>query len=208
MDILSFALFGLLIVISPGADTILLFRNSARYGRRIGIITALGIGAGVSVHVTYSVIGISHLISQSVWLFSVIKYIGAGYLIYLGITSLFSSKRSLTTEKFVEDNNIHSNISVFRHFLQGFLCNTLNPKTMLFFLSIFTQIAAATTNNSLLMISYGGYLAILHALWFCLLACLVTSSAATLYLEKFGHRINQTCGVGLILFGTLLSATA
>lgn len=99
MELLSFAVFGLLIVVSPGADFVLVFKNSAIYGRKAGVLTALGIGIGVCVHITYSVIGISHLVSQNAVLFSIVKYVGAAYLIYLGVTGLVSSKLDLDYEK-------------------------------------------------------------------------------------------------------------
>ena len=98
MELISFAVFGLLIVVSPGADFVLVFKNSAIFGRKAGILTALGIGIGVCVHITYSVIGISHLVSQNAVLFSIVKYIGAAYLIYLGVTGLVSSKLKLDYE--------------------------------------------------------------------------------------------------------------
>lgn len=59
MELLSIVIFGLLIVVSPGADFVLVFKNSAMYGRKAGMLTALGIGAGVCVHISYSIIGIS-----------------------------------------------------------------------------------------------------------------------------------------------------
>ncbi|WP_413485318.1 LysE family translocator [Shewanella baltica] len=203
MELLSFAVFGLLIVVSPGADFVLVFKNSAIYGRKAGVLTALGIGIGVCVHITYSVIGISHLVSQNAVLFSIVKYVGAAYLIYLGVTGLVSSKLDLDYEK----TNVQPT-QTRKYIFQGFLCNTLNPKTMIFFLSVFSQLISSDNESMSFAITYGFYIAFLHAAWFCIVAYLVTSKHASNMLKRFGHRINQACGFGLIAFGAILSTNA
>lgn len=75
-------------VISPGPDFAMVSRNSLLLSRRSGVLTALGIGAGVCVHVTYTLLGVGLLIQQSLWLFNLIKLAGAAYLIFLGIKML------------------------------------------------------------------------------------------------------------------------
>ena len=88
--IFTVALIHLLAVMSPGPDFIMLTRNTITYSRKAGIYTALGLGCGILVHVIYSLVGIGLIISQSIVLFSGIKFIGAAYLIYLGYKSLTS----------------------------------------------------------------------------------------------------------------------
>ena len=78
----------LLAVISPGPDFAMVTRNSLMLSRRAGMLTALGIGLGVLVHVTYTLVGVGLLIQQSLWLFNAIKLVGAVYLIYLGVKML------------------------------------------------------------------------------------------------------------------------
>lgn len=78
----------LLAVISPGPDFAMVTRNSLMLSRRAGVLTALGIGLGVLVHVTYTLVGVGLLIQQSLWLFNAIKLVGAVYLIYLGVKML------------------------------------------------------------------------------------------------------------------------
>src|SRR5256885_4192866 len=80
----------LLAVISPGADFAMVTRNSLLRSRRAGLLTALGIGLGVLVHVGYTLLGVGLLMQQSTWLFDVVKLLGAAYLIYLGVTMLRS----------------------------------------------------------------------------------------------------------------------
>ncbi len=199
MEVISLAIFGVLIVLSPGSDFVLVFKNSSMFGRKAGVITALGIGLGVCVHITYSVVGISHFISHNPTLFNLVKYAGAGYLIYLGISGLRSRELRLNAQGETPQAQQRTFL------IQGFLCNLLNPKTMLFFLSIFSQLIES--DNNAFAISYGVYIAALHCLWFALLAYLLTSVKARHFLERFGQRLNQLCGVGLVGFGaSLLSA--
>lgn len=201
MEIVSYAILGLLIVLSPGADFILVFKNSLNSGRKAGLMTGLGIGLGICVHITYSILGISHLLSQNMAIFSMIKYAGSVYLIYLGITGLFSSKLVIDIE-----NERPVGRSAKKYFVQGFLCNTLNPKTMLFFLSVFSQLVSPENDNNLLFVLMCGlYIILLHVVWFCFLAFLVTSSKALDIFQQFGRRINQVCGAGLVTFGVMLS---
>ncbi|WGY45652.1 LysE family translocator [Vibrio sp. ABG19] len=203
MEWFSLAIFGLLIVISPGADFILVFKNSSRYGRKAGLLTALGIGLGVCIHVTYSVIGISHLVSQNEWLLNIVRYTGAAYLIYLGVSSLLSAKFSLPGGQ-----EPGSQSRTGGCLLQGLLCNTLNPKTMLFFLSVFSQLISTAPDTPSMAVVYGAYLALLHIIWFGLMTYLITSARILVWLQHFGHRINQACGFGLITFGIVLSTSA
>ncbi|MGP8308880.1 LysE family translocator [Vibrio sp. YIC-376] len=199
MELFSLALLGILIVISPGADFVLVLNNSLNQGRRAGIWSAIGISLAISVHITYSLLGISYLISQNEWLFSLIRYLGATYLVYLGLKGLFGSSSHQ-----VKEQTQHENAPVWQFFFQGFLCNALNPKTMLFFLSIFSQVINADADNQNSALLYGIYMIVLHGIWFSMVAILFTSPHLQRLLLKVKHRLNQACGAGLILFGAML----
>ncbi|NQZ82194.1 MAG: LysE family translocator [Colwellia sp.] len=203
MELLSFAILGVLIVVSPGADFVLVFKNSLNQGRKAGALTAIGIAAGVCVHVGYSIVGISHFISQNELLFNIVKYAGAAYLIYLGLTGIFKAKLDLDNEAIKKLNASSSS-----YLVQGFLCNLLNPKTMLFFLSVFSQLISIDNDNTSFIISYGLYIAILHGVWFYIIAMFVTTNKFSTYLQRYSKQISQVCGAGLITFGTLLSLSS
>ncbi|MDC0611650.1 LysE family translocator [Vibrio sp.] len=203
MELTSYLILGLLIVISPGADFVLVLKNSLSRGRTAGVLTGIGIGMGVCIHITYSILGISHLLSQNMVIFNIIKYAGSAYLIYLGITGIFGSKNAFDAKPSIATKET---VPLRRYFAQGFLCNMLNPKTMLFFLSVFSQLVSVEGDNSTsFTLLYGVYMSALHIIWFCLVAFLVTSERALAILHKAGHRINQACGFGLIAFGSALS---
>lgn len=200
MELISLALLGILIVISPGADFVLVLKNSLNQGRKAGLFTALGISLAICIHIAYSLLGISYLISQYQWLYDVIRYTGSAYLIYLGIKGLISSSADLGS---MEDTQ-HI-ISAKKYFAQGFLCNALNPKTMLFFLSIFSQVISPEQQDQSLALLYGGYMILLHGLWFSLVALLFTSNVFQARLLKLKKPLNQACGAGLLGFGALLA---
>jgi len=131
----NFYLFlGVSIVInlSPGPDMIYTAARSLSQGTKGGIFSALGVFCGCLFHITAATFGLSKIIEESVLLFSIIKYAGAAYLVYLGIKALFNKKQK------VEINNLPS-LSNKKIFTQGMLTNILNPKVAIFFLSFLPQ---------------------------------------------------------------------
>jgi threonine/homoserine/homoserine lactone efflux protein len=135
-DFENFYLFltvSILINLSPGPDMIYTAARSLSQGTRAGIFSALGIFAGCLVHMTAAVFGLSKIIEESVLLFSIIKYAGAGYLIYLGVQSLLRGKKAKTT---IETLPAMSHRKIF---FQAMLTNILNPKVAIFFLSFLPQ---------------------------------------------------------------------
>ncbi len=123
-------------MVSPGPDFLLVTKNALSYSLKCGLATAAGIIAGCSVHASYCLLGLAFLITKSVITFSVIKHVGALYLIYLGIKSLRSEKLPEERVPGIIDKR---DLSIKEAFVQGFLCNLLNPKLAVFLLSLFTQ---------------------------------------------------------------------
>ncbi|MGI9280615.1 MAG: LysE family translocator [Endozoicomonas sp.] len=203
MEWISLALLGLLIVISPGADFILVLRNTLQQGRTAGIWAAVGISAAITVHISYSILGIGYLISQNLFLFQCLKYLGAAYLVYLGIKGFLTSGSAMDTQSTRQEDQAYWKLA-----LQGWLCNALNPKTMLFFVSIFSQVISPDGENIKLALIYGSYMILLHALWFILVAILFTSQPLQSRLMKMKKRLEQACGIALISFGALLAVKA
>ncbi|WP_206063710.1 LysE family translocator [Oceanimonas sp. MB9] len=190
----------MLIVISPGADFILVLKNSVNRGRRAGVWTALGVSLAICVHIAYSMLGISYLISQNEVLFNAVRYAGCGYLFYLGVKGIVTAGANLEV---MADRQ--KEVAVLQCLAQGFLCNLLNPKTMLFFLSIFSQLITPDAGGNCSALLYGLYMMALHGLWFCMVAMLFTSSALQKHLLSMEKRLNQACGAGLLTFSALLA---
>ena len=201
--ILTVAFIHLLAVASPGPDFIMIVRNSLVYSRRSGIYSAIGLGLGIIVHITYSLAGIALVISQSVLLFNIIKYIGAAYLIYIGIKSL-RAKRSGTVEAGTEHEKV--DLTKWQAIRSGFITNATNPKATLFFLSLFTLVIEPSTPFVVKLIM-GAEMAVATALWFTLIALLVSHRMVRQRITGVQHYITRFMGGVLILFGLKLATT-
>lgn len=135
-DLPLFVAAGLLLNITPGADMALIGSRSAQLGFRLGAAAALGVGAGCLVHVAAAALGLSALVASSASAFTLLRWAGAAYLVWLGIGMLrardsvpadATADAAAPTEGWV------------RVFMQGFLTNALNPKVALFFLAFLPQ---------------------------------------------------------------------
>ena len=109
----------ILTIVTPGPDFVIVARNSLKYNRRSGILTALGVATAVWIHVLYTLAGIGFLLSKSIILFSIVKMLGAAYLVYLGISCLRNS--SSITE--IEQRTKSDQIGDFQSFRMGFINN-------------------------------------------------------------------------------------
>jgi threonine/homoserine/homoserine lactone efflux protein len=141
-NFLLFAFASLVLNITPGADMLYVATRSTSQGTKAGIVSALGISAGCIVHLLAAVVGLSAIIASSAIAFSVIKYAGAAYLLYLGYKS-FSSKENV----FEPDRNIEKK-SLAAIFWQGVMTNVLNPKVALFFLAFLPQFINPAKGNT------------------------------------------------------------
>jgi threonine/homoserine/homoserine lactone efflux protein len=137
-DLWLFVLSALLLNITPGPDTLYILGRSSSQGWRAGAVAAFGIGAGALVHICAAALGLSAILAASATAFSVVKYLGAAYLLYVGIALIRSS-----TDAPAASNVEVRSVSLRNIFVQGFLTNVLNPKVALFFLAFLPQFVAA-----------------------------------------------------------------
>ena len=192
-ELLAVALFTLLAVISPGADFAMVTRSSYAQGRKAGLAAAAGIALGVQVHVLYTVLGIAVIISQSPVLFLAMKVLGAGYLIYLGYQSLTNTTRiSLAGQP--------SATGLLAAMRTGFLTNALNPKTMLFVVSAYTQVVQPGTPLGV-DFAYGAFMSFAHWVWFSLVAVFFSSAGLRKAMIERQVLVDRVIGVALIGLG-------
>ncbi|OCG45287.1 lysine transporter LysE [Gilliamella sp. Choc5-1] len=130
-------------MISPGPDFFLVLKNSLSYNRKVALLTGLGVITAILVHMSYCVAGVAVLIATTPLLYNALRYAGATYLIWLGIKALMAKKTNIT---YIGEQQILQSISGKSAFMQGFLCNLLNPKATLFFLATFTQVLNAESS--------------------------------------------------------------
>ena len=194
-ELIAVALFTLLAVISPGADFAMVTRSSYAQGRKSGLAAALGIAMGVQVHVLYTVLGIAVIISHSPVLFLAMKVVGAGYLVYLGYKSLTNTAR--ITLGAVQDGGDGGVIKALR---TGFLTNALNPKTMLFVVSAYTQVVQPGSPLAL-DFAYGAFMSLAHWAWFSLVAIFFSSAGLRAAMIERQRIVDRVIGVALIGLG-------
>ena len=190
-----FAITGLLLNLTPGNDMLYVMARSSGQGTKAGIISALGIGAGCLVHILAAVAGLSALLAQSATAFAIIKYMGAAYLIYLGIRSLLSKKMAR-----LAGNNIH-NLSYKKIFRQGVLTNVFNPKVALFFLAFLPQFITAHLGSTALQILFLGTWFDVSGTLVNVLVALLFGSIRTFLARSPGFVQWQERVTGLVLIG-------
>lgn len=183
-------------VISPGPDFAVVVRNSLIYSRKTGVLTAIGVAFGILVHLAYILLGLGIVISKTVWLFHLFKYLGAGYLIYIGIKGLRARKGALKYGNMRQCKDI-SPAAALR---VGFLTNALNAKCMLFFLSILS--AFLTPNEPGVIISiYGGIIFFSTLIWFIIVAMCFSNVHLRRFFSDFRHWVERVTGGLLLLLG-------
>jgi len=182
----------LLIMISPGPDMVIVMRNTMIGGRAAGLQTSSGVLGGNLVHITYCAVGIGWLISQSILAFTILKYAGAAYLIYLGLVSLRS------TGKAIDPGNAPDAVSGRSWFLQGFVNNILNPKGTLFYLGFFTMVITPQTSvlETLLLVAITISISALFWIFFVFTLDLQVIRKT---LERSQRAVNRIFG-GLLIF--------
>ena len=137
---LLFIFSSLIIIITPGQDMILVMSQSISHGKKAGIITAFGVSCELLVHTLLATIGLGSLLMASTWLFDVIKFIGAAYLIYIGFQLLLSKNPKLSIKTLPK-------VSYKKMFLQGALTNIMNPKIAIFYFSYLPQFVTLNEGN-------------------------------------------------------------
>jgi len=201
MEFLTVALVHLLAVASPGPDFAVVVRESVTQGQRAGLWTALGVGSGIFVHIAYSLLGIGLIVSQSILLFNLFKWLAAGYLVYLGWKALRAGPQleaATLTAGPVPTRRARQAFTV------GFVTNGLNPKATLFFLSLFTVVISHDTPLAV-QAGYGLYLACATTLWFCLVAWLFSRDRVRAGFARMGHWFDRVTGAVLIALGARLA---
>ncbi|NUW59862.1 LysE family transporter [Cronobacter muytjensii] len=183
-------------MLSPGPDFFLVIKNAARYPRSAAMMTAAGVIAGVVTHMTYCVAGIAVLITTTPWLFGALKYVGAAYLVWLGINALLARG----TTSLALDGVAQESTSFKKAFIQGYLCNLLNPKATLFFLAMFTQVL--NVNSGMMeKLWYAGIIVALTLVWWPLLVLLIQSAPVRRGLTKAQKIIDKLLGGMLLALG-------
>jgi RhtB (resistance to homoserine/threonine) family protein len=202
-EFFAITLLIILAAISPGPDFVMVTKNAISHSRAAGMFTSLGVACSLLMHASYCIMGLTIIISKSLLLFNMIKYAGAAYLIYIGIKGLLAKNEQTQVTK----SNSHKTLSPLRAFRQGFLCNALNPKAVMFFLALFTIVVKPGT-PLLVQSGYAIEIALIHLIWFAGLSLFLSHHKMTLLLRKAQTVITKIMGGVLILFGLRIATLA
>jgi RhtB (resistance to homoserine/threonine) family protein len=208
-EFLVVAAVHLVALVSPGPDFAMVLRQSVTLGRRPAIWTSVGIGTGIFLHVAYSLLGIGLLVRSSVLAFTILKWLGAAYLAWIG-------QKALRARPFAEGspaggtdvNGLSKDPGRRAAFVTGFLTNALNPKVTLFFVALFSMVINPRT-PVLIQGLYGVWMAVTTLVWFVLVSLFFSHERVRGAFLRCGHWFERAMGVILIGLGVRLAlATA
>ena len=192
-EFITIAFAHLLAVASPGPDFTVVLKQSVTGGTRQGILTSLGVGAGILIHVSYCLLGMSILFAQSDVLLTAMKYLAASYLAYLGVQTITVSSRQRPAAESVGER-----ASSLRAFRLGFLTNGFNPKATLFFLALFAGVIDSETPLRI-QLYYGLYMSAATFIWFAILSGLIGQTQVRRFILQFGPWFERAMGVILLI---------
>jgi threonine/homoserine/homoserine lactone efflux protein len=187
-----------LLCIVPGPDMMFLLGRTIAYGRRAGLVSAVGITAGATTHLIAATLGLSAILSRSAVAFSAVKWVGAGYLIYLGVGALVSK-----TGPSHVDNGAMTERGTWMSFRQGYLSDLLNPKVALFYLAFIPQFVTSSGMRPSLQILVLGLT--LNGIGI-IVNCVIVAAAARITESmranrRLGPWLARTMGAGMICLG-------
>ena len=180
-----FVISGILLNLTPGQDTFYIVGRSMSQGRRAGLLSVLGIVSGVLVHTLAAAFGLSAILATSSNAFLIVKFVGASYLIYLGLRMLLEPRQK------IGDTAAFSRESDWAVYRAGLLTNLLNPKVALFFMAFLPQFVAPTSDSRILSFLFLGGVFIFNGTVWCLVLVWAASAAS--------RRLRQQQSSGAIL---------
>ncbi|NVK42867.1 MAG: LysE family transporter [Oceanospirillaceae bacterium] len=190
---LLFAGITLLGAMVPGANMAIVLRNTLGGGIRTGFVTAAGLATALLVHASLSLVGIATLISQSPALFGAIRWLGSAYLLYMGVVYLLSSRKTGPSDTTAAAGSRHA-------FAEGLLISLFNPKVLLFFLAMFSQVLEQHLGWAELAL-YGLTPVTIELAWLSLVVLVLTRPAVQDWLARMRRRIEGAVGVTLMALG-------
>lgn len=192
-----------LLNVTPGPDTAYIVGRSVAQGRSAGLVSALGISAGCCVHSLASAFGLTALLAASATAFTVIKFVGAIYLMYLGARLLLAARREPQQSAAKPQARASDTPKPLGQlFVQGFWTNVLNPKVVLFFVSFFPQfVSAESDHKALAFLSLGVVFIVMSTVWNSFVAWIAGSVTQRLGgkpgVKKWLDRVVGSAFVGL-----------
>ncbi|WP_426370537.1 LysE family translocator [Pseudocolwellia sp. HL-MZ7] len=190
---------------APGPDFVLVSQQTLTHGKKTGLLCSIGITLGLSIHLIYSALGLAAIIANSSSALWAIKIIGGCYLMYLGYKGL-TSKKATNIAADETTQTIPKEKSALKSIGAGFLCNALNPKAPIYFVSLFTLVLSPDLPLSHLLI-YGTWIMAIQFIWFSSVVLLLSRPAINKKFQAMGHWVDRVTGVAMIALGLKVITT-
>ena len=194
----------LLAAASPGPDFVLVSQQALTQGKRSGLLCSLGIALGLSIHIIYSALGLAAIIANSASLLWLIKILGACYLFYLGFQGIRSKPKEASKQE--HGLALTTKTSTLKTIGLGFLCNALNPKAPIYFVSLFTIVLSPEMPLYHLVI-YGLWMMVIQLIWFSTVTLLLSAPKVNKKIQLLGHWLERIMGGAMILIGIKVLST-
>jgi threonine/homoserine/homoserine lactone efflux protein len=207
-QLLTFIVAVTLLTMSPGSDTMLVFRSVLKKGRTAGLLTTLGICTGLFVHASLSALGLSVILVRSAFAYEAVKILGACYLIGLGVWTIIQTRRrphSPGTDREMPKAASSAKKGWQPAFIEGLLNNVLNPKAAIFYLAFLPQFIRPTDPVLLKSLLLAGIHFVIGILWLALLVMLIGKIGAWVTRAGVRQKLEMTTGAILIGFGVRLA---
>jgi len=203
-SLLTFLVAITLLSMSPGIDTVVVIRNTMRGGRIDGLVTSFAICCGLFVHALVSAAGISFILLQSATLFTLLKWIGAAYLIWLGVKSLRAAWSKSPGSIKISTEPMEP-VALTQSFREGFLSNVLNPKTIVFYMAFLPQFILPHESAMLKSVFLAGLHFIISNIWQLFLILMVAQARHWLSSDKAMRWMDGVIGSVMMAFGIRLA---
>lgn len=194
----------IIVVATPGIDTIMVLTRSISKGRTAGLYSALGVSLGLIFHTCAVTFGLSLIIAKSAMAFGIIKYLGAGYLIYIGLKALLSKSEQMEIKPAEMKTG-----GAKKMFITAFISDVLNPKIAIFFLAFLPQFINTTAiNDPIPYLVLGSIMFLITLIWCSFLAIMGSKAALLFNSNKNAEKwMNRSSGLIFILLGLKVAFT-
>ena len=204
-EIVTFTLATTLLVTSPGPNGVLIARTVPTSGTAAGFANIAGFFTAFYIHGTLSILGISIILLQSATAFAIVKYLGAAYLIWIGVKSLRQAMQADLAST-VKVAPARRKRSLWRAYVEGLLTNGLNPKVSMFYLAMFPQFIPASEHP----VAYAYLLVFIHSMinviWFSAIVLLFSRLTGLARSSRFQRWLKGVTGVVFVGFGIKLAS--
>ncbi len=204
-DYVAFTVIALLLVMSPGPNSVLIMKTVGSKGKQAGIENIVGLVTATFVHGAVSILGLSAILLNSSYAFSIIKYIGAAYLIYLGLKTILSTLSETKTKKSNGSSVVKAPSKLHQNFAEGFLTQLLNPKVSMFYLAAFPQFISFQSGNYAAAFTLVSIHAAIIFFWFFSVTLCISKLKTLTNNGWLGLWVQRLSGALLVFFGGLLT---